>query len=98
MRVSQYLLHSFAPKIFDGSGTAYDLGDNHGEFGSYLAGKFKTVICVEPNAQLDLSDLKPNVQVERCAIGWPRTAGHVPRRCCAGRPSAPNCSRLTIWC
>ena len=71
MRISQYLLHSFAPKLFDGSGAAYDLGANHGEFGSYLAGKFKKVICVEPNPQLDLSGLKPNVQVERCAIGWP---------------------------
>lgn len=71
MRISQYLLHSFAPGLFDNGGTAYDLGANHGEFGSYLAGEFKSVICVEPNPQLDLSGLKSNIQVLRCAIGWP---------------------------
>ncbi len=71
MRISLYLLHSFAPSQFNSKGTAYDLGANHGEFGSYLAGKFQSVVCVEPNPQLNLSGLPSNVSVLRCAVGWP---------------------------
>lgn len=71
MRISQFLYHSFAPELFDKRGVAYDLGANHGGFTEYLAGQFQTVVCVEPNPRFKLEELADNLQVMRCAVGWP---------------------------
>lgn len=71
MRVSQFLWHSFIPALFDPDGTAIDLGANHGEFTEYLANNFKSVLALEPNPRISLGNLRKNVQLQRCAVGWP---------------------------
>ena len=79
MRVSQYLWHSFIPELFDRDGIALDLGANHGQFSEYLADKFKIVLAVEPNPEITYPSPGRNVELQRCAVGWP---GGEARFCC----------------
>jgi FkbM family methyltransferase len=79
MRIGQFLWHSFVPDLIDRNGVAFDLGANHGEFSEYLADHCRIVLAVEPNPAIPLSDLKANVQLRRCAVGWPGGDGRLRR-------------------
>jgi FkbM family methyltransferase len=72
MRISQFMFHSFAESAFCRQGIAFDLGANHGQFATYLARHFRRVVAVEPNPNISLDNLPQNIEVLRCAIGWPK--------------------------